>query len=74
LVQIDENAFYIDADHSNLLLTGSLTIGNNVHTIGSYAFARCINLNERLIIGSNVTQIAAYAFQGDNFNNSNFTI
>jgi hypothetical protein len=62
LVQIDENAFYIGDDGYNLALSGSLTIGNNVQTIGSRAFASCKNLNKELIINDKLTQIASYAF------------
>ncbi|MBQ7710944.1 MAG: leucine-rich repeat protein, partial [Bacteroidales bacterium] len=43
-------------------LTGSLTIGNSVTSIGDYAFNGCSGLTGSLTIGNSVTSIGNYAF------------
>jgi hypothetical protein len=62
LVQIGNSAF-----NHNDLMTGSLTIGNNIHTIGDHAFYSCANLNGDLIIPPTVTSIGRYAFAESEF-------
>ena len=47
---------------SNKNLRGSLTIGDNVQTIGERAFASCSGFNSSLTIGDNVQTIGNYAF------------
>lgn len=58
VTSIKNFAFY---SNNISLLKGSLTIGNNVISIGSYAFASCSGLRS-IIIGDSVTSIGSYAF------------
>ncbi|MDE7181022.1 MAG: leucine-rich repeat domain-containing protein [Muribaculaceae bacterium] len=43
-------------------LKGSLTIGDNVTTIGDFAFGNCSGFTGSLTIGDNVTTIGEHAF------------
>lgn len=56
VTSICNNAFY------GKPLTGSLTIGNQIKTIGYRAFYQCTGLTGSLTIGDSVTSIGEYAF------------
>lgn len=56
VTSICNNAFY------GKPLTGSLTIGNQIKTIGYSAFYQCAGLTGSLTIGDSVTSIGEYAF------------
>ena len=57
VTSIRSNAFY-----ENKNLSGSLTIGNSVQTIGNYAFEYCSGFTGSLIIPNSVQTIGNYAF------------
>ena len=59
VTSIRRGAFY-----ENKNLRGSLTIGDNVQTIGDRAFSGCSGLSGSLRIGDNVQAIEGYAFWG----------
>lgn len=61
VMEIGEGAF------AHGMLTGSLTIGNNVLKIDDYAFANCGALSGTLIIGESVDQIGYKAFEHTDF-------
>ena len=61
VMEIGERAF------ENCMLTGSLTIGNNVLIIDDYAFSHCGMLSGTLIIGESVGLIGYKAFEHTNF-------
>ncbi|MDO5341845.1 MAG: leucine-rich repeat domain-containing protein [Bacteroidia bacterium] len=61
VMEIGEGAF------EDCMLTGSLTIGNNVISIDKYAFAYCGALDGTLIIGESVDQIGEGAFEHTGF-------
>lgn len=59
VISISNQAFLYN---NNLNLTGSLTIGNNVHSIGDSAFSGCSGFTGPLTIGNNVQIIGYRAF------------
>jgi hypothetical protein len=68
VIKIDEYAFI------NTYSTGSLTIGNSVTSIGSYAFKNCNTLTGSLVIPGSVKTIDIGAFEGCSGFAGNLTI
>ncbi|MBD5211217.1 MAG: leucine-rich repeat protein [Bacteroidales bacterium] len=62
VTSIRNNAFYRGYNTDNENITGLLVIGNNIKTIGSWAFYCCRSLTGSLTIGDLVTTIGDYAF------------
>ena len=68
VVSIADEAFFIDY-YNRLNMSGSLTIGNNVKTIGNSAFD-CCNFNGTLTLGQSVETIGTDAFSSNRYTGS----